>query len=82
MLVDDLSPNCICVTCHRSEASWGRGSPEEGSMDWYHWIAARCHDDNGSKHPAWRSGGVAHAQFAAMQAYIVRSLPRWQTFNP
>lgn len=48
------------------------GSPEEGSVDWYHWIAARCQEEQKGKHPAWRPGGAAHAQWKAMEAYIVR----------
>ncbi len=40
-------------------------------MDWYHWIAARRHEEQKGKHPAWRPGGSAHAQWTAMQAYIV-----------
>lgn len=56
---------------HREDAHWKQGSPEEGSMDWYHWIAARFSQECDSKHPAWRIGGIAHAQWSTLQAYIV-----------
>lgn len=58
------------MTCS-SDHSWKQGSPEEGSMDWYHWIAARCNDEKTAKHAAWQIGGIAHVQWATMQAYIV-----------
>ena len=42
-------------------------------MDWYHWIAARSQEERQGKHPAWRPGGAAHAQWRTMEAYIVRN---------
>ena len=33
------------------------GAPEEGTMDWYHWLAARSHGEADDKRPAWRAVG-------------------------
>lgn len=57
----------------------------DAELGWYHWLAARVNDEATKDLPAFRAGGAYHAQWKAMEAYIVsflaclvhRMLPDW-----
>lgn len=50
----------------------GQATPDPGSSDWYHWLAARAHDKTAQGKAVWRAGGtLQREQLKAFEDHIV-----------